>query len=271
MSNERFFILGLLLVFACSCKKENNNTPPPENPIPSAFQKNLMIEAFGGEWCANCVFGDDLLNDLSQQFPTQIIQAHIHHNDVFEKPHFQTLDNFFGVASFPRIIINRKPSTKGTQIGTVPIKTIDWEENIQCSLNEAAVCGILINSNLFGDSLSIEAQIHSKENISSDTRLVAYLVENNVPAISQAGAPNPQNYLHPYIYHELLTPEWGTSITLEKGNTVTINLPSIELSGNYNFAELYIIAFINEHDILDTENNILNSRQAKAGTQGLWQ
>ena len=283
--------LSIVVYFFCGCSKDDGPAPTPSTvpPVeqgitspPSTFTKKAILEYHTAAWCSTCPDAEVKRDQVMNNYPEKVIPVAIHQADGMQIPLFMTLDASFG--SNPTYgMINRVPS-----LGNVLLNRTQWMTNMTSQLNGQAKCGLAINSNVNGNTASIEVQVSFTEQISGTINLTVYLVEsdvigtgsgydqanayNTVPSSPFYNLGNPiVNYKHMYVVKKVLTANLGDLIEASKivpAGLFKKNF-TVDITGmSKNKTE--IIAFVNKTGTTATDHQVFNVQKAKVGTLKNW-
>lgn len=114
---KRYFLVacvGLCLLALPGCKKDEPDQPQ-EEPLPTSFAKNQLIEEFTGQGCGYCPYGMDCIHDFTAEESQWIVVLH-HYG--FSPDHFsvdgsKTITNMLKVSGAPSMTVNRQTTNYG--------------------------------------------------------------------------------------------------------------------------------------------------------------
>lgn len=221
---------------------------------PVQFVNRVLVEEYSGTWCGNCpriLYGTQL---LKQQTDKEVaVQIHLFGNDPFITTQGNVLATSQNVSGVPTGRINRTISWNGPQY-----------QNVAQVLNEIkpnSSVGLAINTTLASGHLNVNITL-GFANASSQTRLVVYVVENNLfhtqanySSNLYGGLSHIPNFEYDGVLRSVVTTgEAITSVVGQIQKNYTIPLPS-NIS---NVANTKIVAFLVDAN----SNTVLNVRQA---------
>lgn len=276
-------LLAFSIVLAYSCKKEEDSGTPgggtggSNDPlaevgaIPASFTKKIVMEKYTGEWCVNCPDGAARMKAVLDAFPNQSFGVEVHQNDWLEISQLATLRTHLGgIAGYPRASIDRVPAngtTAPNQDGLVVYSRGNWMNMSTKLVAKSTDAGLAIKTTINGDKLDIKVFTAALKDISSDTRLTVYILENNIVAKNQVGGS--PGYTHQHVLREVISDGLGDKITLKAGEHVIKEYKDIDISG-YDKTNLQVLAFVNVVGATTKDHNILNAQEVKAGSTKKW-
>lgn len=279
MKNLLSLVLAFSIVFAIGCKKEEDNNTTPSGgtggsgdplsevgAIPSSFTKKIVVEKFTGEWCVNCPDGAKRLKTILDANPDKAYAADVHQGDWLQIGQLNVLSTHLGgVGGYPRATIDRVPASGTTapnQDGRVIYSRGNWMGMANKLITNPTDAGLAIKTVLNGDKLNISVFAAALKDISSDTRLTVYILENNILAKNQSGGG--AGYTHQHTLREVVSDGLGDKITLKAGTHVLKEYKDIDLSG-YDKTNIQVLAFINVVGATTKDHMVLNAQEVKAG------
>jgi hypothetical protein len=299
-------ILSLTLVAAmviglASCKKNSSTdngtnsfyTAPvvptpvsqvlPVGSIPMNFSQKAVIEEFTGEWCGNCPGGAQVMHDLISANPNKVYGVAIHQNDPMETPFYNTISGYFtaggsvGSIGFPCGIVSRSKTIDPNPEyqNTVLMSRTYWGSALPTALNRKVKCGIAMITKNSGDNLDIDVYVSNKENITEDTRLTVYLLENDVPESAPgAQAGGGPGYLHQHVLRKVISADLGDAInltTIPKDKYTLVKYNGINLAGLYkDKSNLKVLVMVTVNAATADKYDVLNAQEAGINETKKW-
>lgn len=229
------------------------------NPFVNQFVNRVLVEEYSGTWCGNCpniLYGTQLL----KQQTNKEVSVQIHRgSDPFVTEYGNTIATQQNVYGVPTGKINR---------------TIDWTgpqyQNVNQVLNEikpSSTVGLAINSSLNSSGILNLNIMIGTTNTAIQTKLVVYIVEDNL-FFTQAnyyanlyGGLNPiPNFEYDGVFRSAVSSTLGDTI-LFSGNQAQKNYAISVPTNVANISNANIVAFL----IDVTTNSVLNVRKATMG------
>lgn len=229
------------------------------NPFVNQFVNRVLVEEYSGTWCGNCpniLYGTQLL----KQQTNKEVSVQIHRgSDPFVTAQGNTIATQQNVYGVPTGKINR---------------TIDWTgpqyQNVNQVLNEikpSSTVGLAINSTLNSSGILNLNIMIGTTNTAIQTKLVVYIVEDNL-FFTQAnyyanlyGGLNPiPNFEYDGVFRSAVSSTLGDTI-LFSGNQAQKNYAISVPTNVANISNANIVAFL----IDVTTNSVLNVRKATIG------
>ncbi len=224
------------------------------------YKKNVLIEDYTGTWCGNCPRVSYAIEQVKEQ-TDRVVSVAIHISDSYSFDGAITVNDEFGIASYPNARLNR-----------IHKWTAPEPDNIAEAVNFTGLAplGVAISSTLVGNTISISNQVEFAETITEPIKLVVYLVESGLIQDQE----NYTNYFggdavlvdfeHNDVLRAIYTNHLGNTIPVDQAveNTIYLlqlneNLPtSIQDSAN-----LHLVTFVVNADT----NEVINVREAAIG------
>ncbi|MBC8266590.1 MAG: Omp28-related outer membrane protein [Flavobacteriales bacterium] len=301
---KKYIYLFIAVLIFASCDKlegpfMTDNIINPIDTSTNSFVKKILIEDFTGHTCPNCPDAARELDAIHEIYGDQIIGMAVHVGKTFARPFplgtgkfeydfrttwGETWDSFFGIgtAGLPKGMINRidypnDEHRKGKN---------EWGAAVQAELNKDVDLGIVISSNISGESGTISINTKVLNNISGSYNLVVCLTEDTIINWQKDGQVEVENYEHKHVLRTVLNSEWGEQLTASTSllsgdnftHTFNINLTSLEQfnidyskntlfqgngnAGGWNADNMNIVAYIYNtitKEILQVEETHLNN------------
>lgn len=271
MAKNILLAIFTVLLFSQCNKNKDLIIEPTENPfevMPSRFQQNVLLEYFSDEAKSVTIDNGLKIDLLKATYPGRVITANFHLNDFLETTFSDIVaTQLGGLVSDSRGAINRTAGkqTQSGEDGQVLLSPINWEGGIQQQLNKGEPPLAIALETGTKDSKTgfINVYIAHKNAITSDTRLMLYIVEDNIQPIFQVDLI--PSFKHNNVLKSVLTSFEGDSIDLSgsdaKGIIQKISFPSINLA-NFNILNAKVIAFIYTQDSDIKKRQVINAQEA---------
>lgn len=231
--------------------------------IKSTHTTKVLIEDYTGTWCGYCPRVTHAIETTIKN-NSKIIPVALHDDKTFPFSGVKTLENLFGVTSFPAGRINR---------------TIQWNESSSQAeryLTENKNLGLAINSSLSDNKISVDIKVHYDVKSATENKLVVYILENGLVA-SQANYFNEDSsspwyqkgnpitdFVHDHTARTALTDVEGDVIPESKittGGTYSVSFSDKTLPSSIkDTSKLEIVAFV-----VDDSKTVINVQKAKVG------
>lgn len=246
---------------------EGEDEDPTDNVLSDTFKivqhdftRKILVEEFTTEECTNCpAMASKLHNALEKdEFKDNMIVA-CHHSGYYTDwltqpcdPSYLWFFNAGGATYAPAIMINRYNYGETTPV-IFPQSQGELEAKLSEGLSEPAFVSVNVKASVISgkpEKVSVNVSgTKSVEKLCDNPRLVVYLLEDNIPAHSQAGAG--AGYIQNHV-KRAYNSTWGDNIEWN-GNDYTYNC-EFELSTGWNKENLQVIAFIYNYDENDPTN-----------------
>jgi thiol-disulfide isomerase/thioredoxin len=225
-------------------------------------KQKIVVEDYTGTWCGYCPRVTASIEAV-HEITDNIAVVAIHNDDEMSIPIEEDLRNEFDVFGFPSGRINR---------------TVKWQ-NPQDPQDVISIAGLVtdlaiaISSSVNGNNLNVEVTVAS-ENTIENTKLVVYLVEDNIvadqvnyydndPTSPYYEQGNPiVGFVHNDVLRASLTDVFGNAVTSTAALEDYIASFQIALSPEFVTANLKIVAMLVQDD-----NTALNAQYAIVGEE----
>lgn len=216
-----------------------------------AYRKKVLISKFTGTWCGYCPQMTTILNELSYEYPEQLIITALHGGDGFECRATEILSLKFGVNSYPTAVIDY--DHKSTQDKTMLSSSIDK------ALSCPAVAGLGISST--STDTSVEIRIETEFGITGEYKICCLLMEDSLYEANSIGSDD-KYYNH--VVRTFATDPLGDYLGVFSNGESRIFNFRIERADYWNISNCHIAAYL-----LYRNNNgdytVTNSTSAPVG------
>ncbi len=268
--NRCLFLLLFILVFS-ACKRDGQVIVPSRNPfevMPIRFKQNVLLESFSEESQSVTVTNGELIQQLKVKYFGRLISANFHRNDFLATSYTDYIAaKLGGLVSISKGCVQRKVGENtigGSEDNLLLLSPSNWDYAIEklVKQEEASVSISLETSTDVNGKGIINIYVAHKEAITTDTRLVVYLLEDHVTPVFQQDAP--LGYLHQNVFKNVLTTYEGDIIDLSKssskGEIIKRSISGINLA-DYNVQNLKVIAFIYSNSSDSRKIKIINVQE----------
>ena len=238
-----------------------------------AFRRVVLIEEFTTEKCPNCPAAATKLHSvLANPTYAESAIAVCHHAGYYtdwltlpESKDYTWFYNANGATYAPAMMMDRTATVESNTPVFFPNSESLIRQTIDSRLAVPAEVSVGVGSE-FVDNKTLTVNVFG-ERIPGvdDVRLTVFLVENNVPAIEQAGGG--EDYIHQHVLRAASS-TWGDPIDWT-GDTYSKDY-TFELKDRWNTSELQVVAFVSRFDDSDAlACGVENAAFATAGTSGI--
>ncbi len=216
------------------------------------YLKNVLVEDYTADWCQYCPLIALGLEEVKKANPRVVVVAVHAQNDrymPFNKANL--LMDRFDIQGYPTAMISKKS------------KTSSWSKANNLIKNYLAISscpiGIDIKTEYKGTELSAEVNVNVGSEISSQMKLVVYVVENgivasqsnyynkdqSVPSLYQKGDPI-VDFEHNHVLRTNLTDLFGDKIPKEKNVTGEVFTKAFkyQVLEEYNKDNMELVVFV---------------------------
>ena len=229
------------------------------NDPPIYFEKYVMVEDFTGTWCGWCPRVTYALEYGKEQIENLVVVAN-HYSDPMQNSYSLSINNYFGINSYPSVLINRDKDWNNQSISGL--------SDINSELNFNATASVALESTLTGNNLYVKAKLKMGENFDG-LNLGVMLLEDNIVRpqtnyTSYFGGLNPViRFTHNDVLRFYFTNVLGHIIPEEligHGKVFEKEF-NIDLSSYDNIQNLRLVAFASKR----TNRKIINVRSSTIG------
>ena len=229
------------------------------NDPPIYFEKYVMVEDFTGTWCGWCPRVSHALEYGKEQIENLVVVAN-HYNDPMQNSYSLSINNYFGINSYPSVLINRDKNWNNQSISGL--------SDINSELNFNSTASVAMESNLTGNNLYVKAKLKMGENFDALTLglmlLEDAIVKPQTNYTSYYGGLNPVvRFVHNDVLRFYFTKVIGDIIPEESiGHGKIFEKEfNIDLSSYDNIQNLRLVAFVSDR----TNRKIVNVRASSIG------
>jgi hypothetical protein len=238
----------------------------------TVVHKKVLVEDYTGHLCGHCPAAGLYLNDTLKGIYGHCLVVISVHAGFFApscpggiacggvppgtySANYNTTagtewNNFFGIVSNPKGMINRIDYPAGTH-SKVPT---GWATAVASEMAEAAKAKIKITNDLSGNTVNVTVKSDFIENLVGNYKLQVVITENNIVSWQRCYAPFPvehdSTFVHHHILRDVLNSTWGEDIAsggVSAGTSITKTY-SYSINTNWNKDECSIVAFIYDAD-----------------------
>ena len=213
-------------------------------------KRKVVIEDYTGTWCGYCPsVAAAIVNTHNVTSDIAVVAIHETANsspDPYHFPQVQLLKDEFGVDGLPAARINR------TTQWNMPYSTSD----VTNIAGEETNLAIAINSQLTGNSFTVQVKTVFETGSIAGDKLVVYLVENGIiyqqtnyyntdPTSPYFGLGNPiPNFEHNEVLRQSLSGIFGDNISATAAYEVNTKNFTTTIPADYNANNLQIVAMV---------------------------
>lgn len=255
-------LLAIIALAACSDIDTADRLIGVEGVKP---ERTIIIEDFTGQNCVNCPAAHEVLDQLVEQYPDNIIPVSIHagHFAVpvdhplggLMEPEGNDLCDRWGIRSFPMGVINRTGS---------PLEAKDWATAVRQQLetpSNVAFTDFEAVADPAGDNIAITFTI--KPEVTIQATLHVWVVESGIVAYQLNTTGRIPDYVHNNVYRASVNTVEGQTVELTDHIYSTFEFEQSVRKLDYetwNLDNLAIVAF------LETPSGVLQAAKTKVTT-----
>lgn len=247
---RRSILLSLLTILCCAINAQEENDP---------YEKFVVLEEFTTEICPNCPRGASVINEAlsDPELKGKVIPI-THHAGFYEDWLTTEADQqylwFFGsrYTYAPAIMFDRYPFFFTDEGYEIPVSQIEDAKFVKKFIKKRLRTKSHLRLDITGDfdnNETLTVRVNGERNkvfTEMEPRITVYVVEDNLPAQSQAGAKG--QYKHSHVmrgYNHV----WGDAIVWN-GDTFNYEC-NIKIDPTWNKDNLEIVAFVSTLDVDD--------------------
>lgn len=260
ISNSIFLLSVILFLSGCD-KVDPPYTTSNQNSVDTTQiqqVKKVLVEDYTGHLCVNCPAAHDVLAQLIELYPNQIVPVSLHvgnfakplsssYQKDFRTPEGKALSDFFGndAAGLPNGMVNRREFS-GNRI----LSSDQWGSAISEVLQEPQTMNFNI-SNTFNSAqrkLSAKVDISFLQDFTQTLYLCVYLTEDSIVGWQKDNRVDPEDvpdYVHRHVMRGSLNGTWGEKIvgTTSQNRTITMEYNNFQLDTSFVPAHCSVVVF----------------------------
>jgi hypothetical protein len=252
--------------------------------------RNAVLEEFTGVNCVNCPDGHIRANQLYAAFPGRVVLINVHSGGYavpsagqldLRTPFGDAIDAFAGVAAYPSGTMNRvvwpgaynqAPYFPQNPPNQLAIRRPGWWDNAYPNTGTGAY--IILNGgnspvnigsqttwNDVTRELTVQVELYYTSTETQNNKLNVVFLESGVVGYQSGGG---NNYVHNHIMRNLLTGQWGETITTTTQGTLVTRTYNYIVPASYVIDNCDISIFVTQNDNKTTHTGI--TIDAKNGT-----
>lgn len=142
--------------------------------------KKVVLEKWTGTWCAYCIDGAVVMDNLIAQHGSNLIPVVVHDGDAME--FLDSLRSAFTASSFPGALIDRKRSSSADIYDNEDFGRGSWGSRVVSQLSSFTPLNIEIDHSWDSITRKITATVHANyiDNSAGDARIVLMIVEDSL-------------------------------------------------------------------------------------------
>lgn len=252
--------------------------------------RNAVLEEFTGVNCVNCPDGHYRAEQLYNAFPGRVVLINVHSGPFatpsagqldLRTPYGDSIDVFAGVAAYPSGTMNRvvwpgaynqPPYFPQNPPNNLAIRRPGWWDTgypnqgagayiILQGGNSPVNIGAATAWNDITRELTVNVELYYTATETVDNKLNVVFLENGVVGYQSGGG---NNYVHNHILREMLTGQWGETISTTAQGTLVTRTYSYTVPTGFDIDNSDISIFVTQDDNKTTHTGITIA--AKNGT-----
>ena len=256
-----------IFVLILFCFLSNNNLIAQEYAGTEPELRNVVLEEYTGIHCGNCPGGHEKAKQLSETYPGRVVVIAVHEgsyaNPKTGEPDFRTewgqaLLSQAKISGFPAATVNRQGFSGKNEApyyvqyeSGMAMSTSGWinaaEDSVLNGEYSPLNIGAGINWNNDTREISIETEVYFTDDIDDDVYLNIVLLESHVWG-PQTGAADPQNYEHNHILRDMITGQWGETISGTDKGSLFSKIYTYTVSPDIDIVNCDIAIFVTSDD-----------------------
>lgn len=252
MKFSRIFLLSALAAIGFTACDNVDEADRFDGPISVEGKKNVLIEDFTGQRCANCPLAADKVAELQGLYGhDRIIAVSIHGGSLSVSEESRptvglanaqgiAYNEHWGIESWPSGLIDRAPGVK-------PLDYPSWQAEVvkrfgQEVKAEVSVSGLTYDKE--SRQLSIEVETENISDAAVNGKLQVWLTENDIVRIQTLpdGSTN-RDYVHKHVFRASVNDSFGDAVTVNAGETLKRTY-TYTLKDNWVPENMAVVAFV---------------------------
>jgi len=142
--------------------------------------RKVLVEEWTGTWCAYCIDGAVVIDELEEAFDDNVIPIAIHDGDPME---FQdSLRIGFSASAYPMAIINRKSFSETYDYTNEAVDRSSWISIVGEEINSYSPVEVVINHDWNSETRTITADVTANyvDHSAGDARLILMIIEDSL-------------------------------------------------------------------------------------------
>lgn len=228
------------------------------------FNRKVFIEEFTTEKCVNCPRIAGWLHNVLEKKGDKV-DVVCHHAGYYEDWLTLPADKeylwLFGPKGTfaPALMIDRVAFAEQEYPTVCPISEDEIADQIDLRLGEISTARLTVDCDRFDSdatelTVNVKCERADENSMTYDSRLNVFLVENDVPAQSQAGGD--ENYMHQHV-KRALNSTWGEEIKWN-GTSYDYSI-RFRLDPAWDKTKMQVVAMIYNFDRYDCRNNAIEN------------
>jgi len=263
MKRLTIILLAFVLIASACKKKDDEDDANAEFVSKSAEKKVALLEEFTGVRCGYCPDGAKIAAEILTEHPGQAIAIGIHGGPYsmpysgdpdLSTPWADQLISFSRLTGFPSGMVNRRDHDNNGRIAT---GRGGWKGIANTIVTESAPVNIAIRSKVEGGVAKITVQIYYTADGGGANLLNVAITESGI-GTKQAGS-NDDPYIHTHVLRDLITGQWGKSISSTKKEVLETFELTYKLKSGEVASKMEVVAFITKDD----HTEVLNAEDTK--------
>lgn len=252
----------------------------------SILPRNAVLEMFNGINCAYCPDGDMRAEQLYNAFPGRVNLIIIHTGALADtilpgQPDYRTqfgaaIDSMAGGTSYPSGTMNRvvwpgtysqPPYFPQNPPNNLVIRRPGWWDNAYPTTGTGAA--IILNGGntpvnigaetLWNDitrELTVNVELYYTSTETQNNKLNVAFLENNIIGIQSTPSGYDSSYVHDHMLRNLLTGQWGDTITTTTQGTLVTRNYVYTVPVGYNIDSSDVTVFVTQADNKTTHTSV---------------
>ena len=241
-------LYALLMLIPTGLMAQSLVSTSPQN-------RTALLEDFTGVNCGYCPEGHVIAHDLADAHPGEVVVVGVHAGSFavpsgsqpdFRTPEGTTINDHFGVNSYPAGIVDRYPFSGGIVQGRGA-----WEGMVNEALELPSPVNIGLESsyNSGAQQLDITVELFYTSDSPGGNDYIHVLVKEDHLTGWQTdyGNGNQPNYDHTEVMRAYATPVWGDEVTTTTAGSSVTRTYSLAVNAAWTLANLEVVAFVGEY------------------------
>lgn len=219
--------------------------------------RTAVLEEFTGIYCVFCPDGHRIAQELYDTYPGKFIAINIHtggyaNPQKASDPDFRTqwgeaIASISGLTGYPAGQVNRELFNGASALAMGRGSWAGVTQQVLNSGNSPVNVAVRNTFDQAANKVTIEVEMYYTGNAGENNKLNVAILENGVVGY-QTGGEDPNNYVHNHILRDLVTGQWGETITETTSGSYVKKTYEYTFPDGIIAANCDVVAFVTQND-----------------------
>lgn len=255
----------------------NNSLTKTINCMSNLATRKVLLEQFSTSQCSNCPRAHDILHTILED--NDDVAWVVHHAgygyDTFTADASRKFTAFYGGYTYaPAMMLDRtnlaeQGATGSSSAGSIPSATPIFqftsekavEKLINYAVSQPAFVSVNIEHSYNEETAELQVRVFGESMVefNESTFMNVFITESGMVNY-QAGASNPNDYVHNHALRTTMTSTWGNEMSYNEDGTYEMTF-KLNLKSAWNVENMEIIAFVSNYNENDVNDCIVHNAQ----------